>query len=104
MRFLVDMNLAVPVAAWLRGRGHDAVHLLEAGLADLPDSAVLAKAHAEGRVLPTCDLGFGELLADPGGPSGPKLSAYSPVAGSRDADRSVRFASRPRVEVQESAS
>ncbi len=67
MRFLVDMNLAVPVAAWLRGRGHDAVHLLEAGLGDLPDSGVLAKAHAEGRVLLTCDLDFGEIIARTGG-------------------------------------
>ena len=62
MRFLVDMNLAVPVAAWLRARAHDAVHMLEAGLAEASDAAVFDRAQAEGRTALTCDLDFGELV------------------------------------------
>ena len=53
MRFLVDMNLAPEVAAWLRAQGHDAVHLRELGLQELGDQAVLAKAIAEKRVVLT---------------------------------------------------
>ena len=51
MRFLVDMNLATEVAAWLRSQGHEAVHLRELGLQELGDAAVLAKAMAEKRVV-----------------------------------------------------
>ncbi len=67
MRFLVDANLGVGVAAWLRQRGHDAVHLGEEGLQRLPDPEVWAKAVAERRVLLTCDLDFGEIIARAGG-------------------------------------
>ena len=69
MRFLVDANLGVGVAAWLRQRGHDAVHLREEGLQRLPDPEVWAKAVAEGRVLLTCDLDFGEIIVRAGGRS-----------------------------------
>ena len=51
MRFLVDMNLATEVAAWLRSQGHEAVHLRELGLQELGDAAVRAKAMAEKRVV-----------------------------------------------------
>jgi predicted nuclease of predicted toxin-antitoxin system len=62
MRFLVDMNLPPAVAAWLRAEGHDAVHVLDAGLADLPDREIFARAAAEGRIVVTLDLDFGEIL------------------------------------------
>jgi hypothetical protein len=51
MRFLVDMNLAIDVAVWLRAQGHDGVHLRELELQELRDEAVLAKAVAENRVV-----------------------------------------------------
>ena len=63
MRFLVDMNLATEVAAWPRGQGHDAVHLREAGLQELGDAAVLAKAVAERRVVLTFDLDSADISA-----------------------------------------
>ena len=63
MRFLVDMNLSPKVAAWLRQRGHDAVHLREEGLAALGDAAVFRKAKEENRVIVTFDLDFGEIAA-----------------------------------------
>lgn len=47
--------------------GQDAVHLQEQGLGKLSDGEILAKARAEGRVLLTHDLDFGELLATSGG-------------------------------------
>jgi len=51
------------VVEWLRGRGADVVHLREQGLQRMPDSEVLAKAAAGGRVLLTFDLDFGEIVA-----------------------------------------
>lgn len=67
MRFLVDMSLAVRVAEWLRAEGHDAVHLRDQKLDRLPDEAVFAKAVDEGRIVVTCDLDFGEIVAFSGG-------------------------------------
>lgn len=63
MRFLVDMNLSPGVAAELRRKGHDAVHLGEAGLATLADASVFLKAAEENRVIVTFDLDFGEIVA-----------------------------------------
>jgi len=40
MRFLLDMNLPPMVADWLRSVGHDAVHVRELGLGDVPDREV----------------------------------------------------------------
>jgi len=66
VRFLVDMGLSAAVARWLREQGYDAVHLSEEGLVKMPDREVFAKAEREGRVLVTCDLDFGEILAASG--------------------------------------
>lgn len=63
MRFLVDMCVDVRVAQWLRGRGDDAVHLREVGLQRLANGAIFDKAEAEGRVVVTMDLDFGEIAA-----------------------------------------
>ncbi len=67
MRFLADMGISPRVVSALRERGHEAVHLQEQGLGKMPDGDILAKARAEGRVLLTHDLDFGELLAASGG-------------------------------------
>jgi len=67
MKFLADMGISPRVVSTLRERGHEAVHLQEQGLGTLPDGDILAKARAEGRVLLTHDLDFGELLAASGG-------------------------------------
>ena len=66
MRFLVDMNLAIEVAVWLRAQGHDAIHLREVRLNELGDQAVLAKAAAEKRVVVTFDLDFADIAAAAG--------------------------------------
>ena len=63
MRFLADMGVSWRVVDWLRQRGDDVVHLRDQALQRLPDSDVFAKATAEGRVVLTFDLDFGEIVA-----------------------------------------
>lgn len=63
MRFLIDMGLATGVARWLRGRGHDAVHIRAEGLQRLPDPEIFEKAVAEDRIILTVDLDFTEIAA-----------------------------------------
>jgi len=66
MKFLADMGISPKTVAFLRGKGHDAVHLHEQGFDRLEDPVILEKAHNEGRVLLTHDLDFGGLLAAAG--------------------------------------
>ncbi len=40
MKFLIDMGLAWSAAAFLRDRGHDAIHLRDEGLQRLHDSEI----------------------------------------------------------------
>ena len=63
MKFLADMGISPRTVEWLRQQGHDAIHLLEAGLRQLPDAEILDKARAEQRIVLTIDLDFGYLLA-----------------------------------------
>ncbi|HEX4046637.1 MAG TPA: DUF5615 family PIN-like protein [Elusimicrobiota bacterium] len=60
MKLLLNENLGRSAAEALRRRGHDVVWIGE-GFAGTQDSAVLAKAKREGRVLVTKDKDFGEL-------------------------------------------
>ena len=69
MKFLAYMGISPRVVAALRQQGHDALHLQEQDLGDMPDPEILAKARAKGRILLTHDLDFGELLAASGSPS-----------------------------------
>jgi predicted nuclease of predicted toxin-antitoxin system len=66
MKFLADMGISPKTVAFLRTLDHDATHLQEQGLERLPDSAILAKAREEARILLTHDLDFGELIAASG--------------------------------------
>jgi len=67
MRFLGDMGVsirtAIRIVEWLRGQGHDAIHVRELGMGQSLDSAILARARSESRVVLTFDLDFGDLLA-----------------------------------------
>ena len=63
MRFLADMGISMDTVRWLQSKGHDAVHLSEERLHKMPDDLVLIKSRNEGRILLTCDLDFGLLLA-----------------------------------------
>ena len=57
------MGVSMHTVGSLRAAGHDVVHLREEGLQRLADSAILAKAREEGRIVLTFDLDFGDLLA-----------------------------------------
>ena len=63
MKFLVDVNISVDTAKWLRNQGHDAVHLFEQGLHRLEDIDIWSKAITEDRIILTCDLDFAYLLS-----------------------------------------
>ena len=57
------MGISPKTVAFLRGLGHEAAHLHEQGLDQLPDQDILEKALKEDRILITHDLDFGELVA-----------------------------------------
>lgn len=63
MRFLADTGASKRVVEWLRGDGHDVIHLLEEGLERLPNGEIFAKATRENRIVLTFDLDFGEIVA-----------------------------------------
>ncbi|PZP59569.1 MAG: hypothetical protein DI596_06530 [Azospira oryzae] len=63
LQFLVDACVDVRLARWLREQGFDARHLRDEDLQRLPDEEIFAKAIAEGRVVVTHDLDFGEIGA-----------------------------------------
>jgi predicted nuclease of predicted toxin-antitoxin system len=63
MKFLADMGLARKTVAFLRARGHDAIHLRDEGLQRLGDDRIVEKALDEGRVILTHDLDFGRIVA-----------------------------------------
>jgi predicted nuclease of predicted toxin-antitoxin system len=61
------MGVSPKVAQWLRDASHDAVHLRDEQLHRMADPDIFAKAGAEGRVVLTFDLDFGEIVAATGG-------------------------------------
>lgn len=68
MRFLADMGVDIRIVHWLRQQGHEALHLREQGLHRLPNGSIgsiFEKAEAEGRIILTFDLDFGEIVACP---------------------------------------
>lgn len=58
MRFLVDNQLPPSLAQWLRDRGHDAAHVLEAGCERLDDRGLWSAALAEDRIVISKDEDF----------------------------------------------
>jgi len=66
MRFLADMGISQSTVSWLRDNGYEAIHLREDGLQKLSDSEIVAKAARENRVILTCDLDFGDIMAASG--------------------------------------
>jgi predicted nuclease of predicted toxin-antitoxin system len=63
LKFLVDMPVTPQAVPYLRGKGHDAVHASAVGLGSRPDSEILDRARAEGRIVVTSDLDYPRLLA-----------------------------------------
>jgi hypothetical protein len=63
MRFLVDANLLLRVAASLISAGFESIHVADVGLLTAADQAILDYAAANGLVIVFADTDFGELLA-----------------------------------------
>ena len=70
MRFLVDAQLPPALAGWLVGEGHEAGHVLDAGLATADDPDIWTEVVRRQAVLITKDEDFLALRsAAPAGPS-----------------------------------
>ena len=66
MRFLVDNQLPKALARWLSAQGHEAVHVLDIGMAQTPDAEICAYAANESRVVVSKDEDFLSLVLRPG--------------------------------------
>ena len=60
-RFLIDNQLPVALAHWLRAQGQQAEHVLELNLGQSPDSFIWQRAAALGAVIVTKDEDFAQL-------------------------------------------
>jgi predicted nuclease of predicted toxin-antitoxin system len=67
MRFKLDENLPLGLAADLNATGHDAATCRDEGIGGTGDPVILAHATAESRVLITCDLDFSDVRRYPPG-------------------------------------
>ena len=65
---LTDQNIHSEVSAFLRGEGYRVLDILQASLVSASDTAILAHATAEGRVVITHDADFGMLAIQQGLP------------------------------------
>jgi predicted nuclease of predicted toxin-antitoxin system len=63
MRWLLDQGLPRSTSDSLREAGHDAIHVGDIDMAAAPDSAILAHAATEHRIIVTFDSDFHSLLA-----------------------------------------
>jgi len=66
MKFLADMGISNSAVKSLQQLGHDTVHLREAGMKRALDVDIVVKAKNEDRIVLTCDLDFGDILAASG--------------------------------------
>jgi len=62
MRFLLDQDVFLGTARYLRLLGHDVVRTAEIGLSAESDEGVLERAHLESRIFVTRDRDFGALV------------------------------------------
>jgi len=58
VKFLVDNQLPTALAQYLRKRGFDCKHVLEAGLGDAPDNDICQYAEVEERIIISKDEDF----------------------------------------------
>jgi predicted nuclease of predicted toxin-antitoxin system len=61
VKFLIDNAVSPGVAETLRQAGHDAIHVADYGMAAAKDTAILARAAAEERIIVSTDTDFGTL-------------------------------------------
>jgi len=65
LKFKVDENLPIGVAALLTGAKHDAVTVSDQDVGGVSDAELAALCKEEGRAIVTLDLGFGDIRAYP---------------------------------------
>lgn len=65
LKFTVDENMPVEVAALLAGAGHDAATVPDQQIGGSPDPDLAAVCQQEGRAVVTLDLGFSDIRAYP---------------------------------------
>jgi predicted nuclease of predicted toxin-antitoxin system len=65
MKFKVDENLPLEVAALLAEAGHDALTVQDQTLGGRPDPDIAAVCRQEGRAVVTLDLDFADIRAYP---------------------------------------
>lgn len=68
MHLLANENIPGPLVGELRAAGHDVAWMVEDG-PGTPDEPIVERAAAEGRILLTSDLDFGELVFRHGVPA-----------------------------------
>jgi predicted nuclease of predicted toxin-antitoxin system len=68
MKLLVDMNMSPRWPGVLAAAGHEAIHWSQLGLAYAPDHEIMSFAAANGYIIFTNDLDFGEILAQTNAP------------------------------------
>jgi len=61
LRFVLDEDVQLSLAAILRDAGHEAVHIQDLGLKGAGDEEVFAEAQSRGSVLVTGDIGLADL-------------------------------------------
>jgi len=86
VKFFIDECISPRSTNLLADAGHDAVHVVERGLAGAVDDDVLDTARKESRVLVSADTDFGEILARRGS-SLPSLILFR--QGNRGAEHQV---------------
>lgn len=63
MRFLADAGISPKTVEFLTQLGHEAIHVRTLGLQRAADVVLVERARADGSVLITFDLDFGDILA-----------------------------------------
>ncbi|MBY0493292.1 MAG: DUF5615 family PIN-like protein [Cyanobacteria bacterium] len=63
MRFLADAGISPETVELLTQLGHEATHVRTLGLQRAPDVVLVDRARADGSVVITFDLDFGDILA-----------------------------------------
>jgi predicted nuclease of predicted toxin-antitoxin system len=63
MRFLADMGISITTVNWLRSKGYNAIHAREIGMQRSSDTEIIKRAQSDSRIVITCDLDFGALMA-----------------------------------------
>ncbi len=63
MKFLADMGISQTTVIWLREKGYDALHVRELFMHRASDVEIISRASAEGRIVLTCDLDFGDIMS-----------------------------------------